>query len=178
MKRMKGVGWGVGLVVVIVGLIVWGRMNDPNRSWKQVLAAAGVECLPNGHVNLALHIHPSLAITVDGRNEIVPGNVGVVSTCMAEMHTHEADGVIHLESVEPGKTFTLGQFFAVWGKPMVREGYALTATADGEPVADPAGLVLRDGQRILLEYRRLTPSSSPSVPPPAGVLPPPGFGGE
>jgi len=151
--KFKTWAWAVGVVLVIGGLVFWGRMNDPNRVWKRTLAAAGIECLPNGHTNLALHIHPLLTIIVDGRNELIPETVGVTSTCMAEVHTHETDGVIHLESVEPGKTFTLGQFFEVWGRSIVRDGYALTATADGAPVGDPAALVLEDGREVRIEYR-------------------------
>jgi hypothetical protein len=35
------------------------------------------------------------------------------------LHTHAADGVVHIESpVE--RTYTLGEFFDIWGQPLTR----------------------------------------------------------
>jgi hypothetical protein len=79
---------------------------------------------------LAFHIHAHLAIFVNGKQKKVPFGIGIgpplrgqnfaagpfvtQGSCFAWMHTHTADGIIHEEG--PVKqTFTLGQFFAIWG---------------------------------------------------------------
>ena len=91
----------------------------------------GISCL--GSEQLAYHIHAHLAIFVNGVQKQVPYGVGIApplqtaqaagSTfvegggCFYWLHTHAADGVIHIES--PTETvYTLGQFFDVWGQPL------------------------------------------------------------
>ncbi|MGH3274010.1 MAG: hypothetical protein ACRDNZ_06740, partial [Streptosporangiaceae bacterium] len=41
----------------------------------------------------------------------------VSGTCFYWLHTHAADGVIHIESPVQ-RTYTLGQFFDEWGQPL------------------------------------------------------------
>ena len=142
----------IGIGVVLVALFAWPRIKDSNRALKRAWKDANVKCLSQGHTNVNLHIHPHLTVRVDGVEEVISAEIGIVPGCMAEVHTHDATGTIHLESLERGKTFTLGQFFAVWGRPIERNGYTLTATVDDSPLSDPAALTLKDGQKIVLEY--------------------------
>ncbi len=64
----------------------------------------------------ALHIHQHLDIFVDGQPVQVPPDIGinVVGGFIAPIHTHDASGVIHVESPTI-QDFTLGQFFDIWG---------------------------------------------------------------
>ncbi len=38
-------------------------------------------------------------------------------TCFYWLHTHAADGIIHIES-PVHRTYTLGDFFNIWGQPL------------------------------------------------------------
>jgi hypothetical protein len=143
--------WGALIVVVLGVLFAWPKFNDPNRTLVQVWEDADIDCLPS-HQNALLHIHPILTITVDGAPERIPADTGIVRTCMAEVHTHDATGVLHVESVSATKEFTLDQFFTVWQKDLLREGYELRATVNDEAWSDPEALILEDGQEIVLEY--------------------------
>src|SRR5260221_8487327 len=88
----------------------------------------GIKCQVSEKV--VFHIHAHLAIFVNGKQKQVPYGIGIGpplrgqnfapgpfvtnGSCFAWMHTHTADGIIHEEG--PVKTtFTLGQFFAIWG---------------------------------------------------------------
>jgi hypothetical protein len=63
----------------------------------------------------AVHIHQHLDLFVDGRPVTVPALIGIdPSVGFAPLHTHDASGVIHVESPTV-RSYTLGQFFAVWG---------------------------------------------------------------
>ena len=78
------------------------------------------------------HIHTHLTIFVDGQQRSVPAAIGIPGavaeqtnggpfigsgTCFYWLHTHAADGIIHIESpVE--RTYTLGEFFDEWGQPL------------------------------------------------------------
>ena len=57
------------------------------------------------------HIHPKLTVRVRGTSVPVPANMGLGAQ-HAPMHTHEPNGVMHVEG-EPDPT--LAEFMAVWG---------------------------------------------------------------
>ena len=63
------------------------------------------------------HVHAHLAIVSDGQWLALPANVGILSQCNYEMHTHDSTGIIHIETPNM-KTFTLGQFFDIWGQTL------------------------------------------------------------
>jgi hypothetical protein len=78
------------------------------------------------------HIHTHLTIFVNGQQRQVPAGIGIPGavatqtpqgpfidsgTCFYWLHTHAADGIIHIESPVK-RTYTLGEFFAEWGQPL------------------------------------------------------------
>lgn len=111
---------------------------------------------------IATHIHSHLAVYVDGRPRSIPLGVGMVgqvqvaqtphgpfadgvSDCLYWLHTHAADGIIHIEA-PAGRTFVLGQFFGIWGQPLTshRVGPAtgpVTAFVDGRRWTQPLQLI-------------------------------------
>ena len=110
----------------------------------------------------ALHIHQHLDVFVNGRRVTVPADIGVGPRLafFADLHTHE-NGVIHVESPTV-RSFSLGQFFAVWGVPLSatcigslceRGDRRLRAWVNGKPVdADPTRIVLAEHQQIVIAY--------------------------
>ena len=111
----------------------------------------------------ALHIHQHLDLYIDGRRVTVPANIGIEETqgFISPLHTHDESGVIHVESPDV-RTFTLGQFFAVWGvrlTPRCLGGYCsagagvLRVFVDGRRLSgDPRLLPLAEHQEILVAY--------------------------
>jgi hypothetical protein len=68
------------------------------------------------------HVHVHLSIIVNGEAKSVPPEVGFVSLaggkrCIYSLHTHDRSGKLHVEADAP-RTFTLGQFFRIWGQPL------------------------------------------------------------
>ena len=146
------------IIVLVLAMIVgvrfyWGRANGPAvvSPWPET----GVACLTSTSIgpSLAFHDHPNLEIYIDGEQEIIPVNIGVVGSCTGELHTHDSTGQLHSESFQSGKELTLGQFFGVWGEDFDKEGYELEMTVTGQPSREFANLVLRDGDRIVLRYK-------------------------
>ena len=75
-----------------------------------------------------------------------------VGAVQAPVHTHEVGGEVWLEGAG-NHDATLGQFFVLWGVRFDDDclGAAcggVTVLADGEPVVDPAALILR-GNRLV-----------------------------
>lgn len=100
-----------------------------------------------------------LEVVVDGAPVEVPAHIGVdrLRALQAAAHTHQPGGEVWLEGSE-ALTVTLGQFFTLWG---VRfdDGClggvcgTVEVTADGEPVDDPAALVLAETRSVRVEVR-------------------------
>ena len=58
----------------------------------------------------------TLDIFVNGFSYLVPAGIGIKPPdCIYWLHTHDISGIIHVESPD-NRTFTLGQFFDIWGK--------------------------------------------------------------
>lgn len=81
---------------------------------------------------LAYHIHAHLTVFVNGKARSVPAGIGIpgaqatqapggpfieTGTCFYWLHSHAADGIIHIESPVQ-RTYTLGDFFDEWGQPL------------------------------------------------------------
>jgi hypothetical protein len=93
----------------------------------------GIACEASEQV--LFHIHAHLTIFVHGAPYRVPAGIGIAqpysieqtpsgafisgATCFMWLHTHSADGIIHTESPIQ-RTYTLGDFFDVWGQPLGR----------------------------------------------------------
>lgn len=109
-----------------------------------------------------VHIHQHLDVFVDGEQVEIPANIGIGRAFISPLHTHEdVPSIIHVES--PTETsFSLGQFFAVWGVRLdarcigstcIGDGRQLRMWVDGRPVSgDPTRLVLAEHQQIVLAY--------------------------
>lgn len=105
-----------------------------------------------------MHLHTKLAIFVDGQPQTVSANIGILPGCHRPLHTHDTDGIIHVES-HVVRDFTLGDFFKTWGKELsaeqvlnyrVADGYTIRAIVGGSEVTDLAGLKLKDSLAIVI----------------------------
>jgi hypothetical protein len=105
------------------------------------------------------HLHAHLSIEARGKHVAIPANIGLVRAggtpiCIYWLHTHDASGLIHVEA--PMGTFTLADFFAVWGEPLSSTQVGpyrghVTATVNGKPFAGPPqSIPLTDGAAIVL----------------------------
>lgn len=155
--RGSAATWAV-VITVAVMLAILLLMPRSNKSGGGSTAGAA-PCLVEG-INLAQHIHPQLSIIIDGNAEVIPAEIGI-GACEQAVHTHDATGVIHVEAQDL-HAYTLGEFFATWKKPMVREGYELTMTVNDAPSEDLGMLKLKDGQRIVLRYKKLSANPTAS----------------
>jgi hypothetical protein len=116
----------------------------------------GVRC--QGAEQVLFHIHAHLTVFVNGAPRRIPYGIGIpgaqvtstpagpyvaAGSCFYWLHTHAADGIIHIESPVQ-RTYTLGNFFDVW-----RQGLGPTnvGPATGPVTAFYNGLVFRGNPR-------------------------------
>ena len=104
------------------------------------------------------HIHAHLTIFVNGAARQVPAAIGIPGaqaqttaagpfieqgTCFYWLHTHAADGIIHIESPVQ-RNYTLGNFFDEWGQPL---SASQVGPASGHVVALYNGQVFQGNPR-------------------------------
>jgi hypothetical protein len=90
----------------------------------------GIRCDTSEQV--LFHIHAHLTVFVNGSSRQIPAGIGIPGAqaqntpqgsfigsgkCFYWLHTHAADGIVHTES-PVHRTFTLGNFFNIWGQPL------------------------------------------------------------
>jgi hypothetical protein len=105
-----------------------------------------------------LHTHQHLDVFVNGKRVLVPAGIGIGKGLISPLHTHDASGVIHVESTTV-RSYSLAEFFAVWGVRLTKtclgaecgEG-KLHFFVDGKPATDPNRIVLTHHQEIAVAF--------------------------
>jgi hypothetical protein len=129
--------------------------NSSSAVLSDRLSILGLSAL--GQEGTAIHIHQHLDVYANDKKVAVPALIGIDSAAgfLTELHTHDATGIIHVES--PTKTsYTLGQVFGEWGvkltsKCLGRYCGKLSWWVNGtKMVGNPAQLVLKSHQEIVV----------------------------
>ena len=183
--RLAATGGVVAALAGALGILVVGDGNSvesvPLLASPATSASGkpvdGIRC--DAHEQLAYHVHAHLAVFVDGSARNIPAGIGIPSdeaqgtpeeplvgaSCIYWLHTHAADGIIHIESpVE--QTYTLGQFFDIWGEPLdaSRVGPAsgaVTAYVNGTRwEGSPRDIPLTSNAVLQLDAGRVVPPQS------------------
>jgi hypothetical protein len=144
-KRMRlGFRYGGLLVVIaVIAVIIISVTGGSSPKASQGKTAADVKTSPIPS-SLQMVADPAttpgyegipiaLTIFVNGKARVIPYGIGIpgaepvatpkgafveTGSCFYWLHTHQEDGIIHIESPSTSDTFTLGQFFAEWGQPL------------------------------------------------------------
>jgi hypothetical protein len=135
----------------------WEAPSDPSAQ----VAAAGLPML--GEEGNVEHIHAHLDVIVNGRAVAVPAGIGIDQKAqkISPLHTHEANGVIHIES--PVKaTFSLGQFMTEWDVALTERSLGGLKAGGGkefhvyvngkERAGNPAAIEFRVHDEIVFLY--------------------------
>jgi len=157
----KYIPWIVILLVVVAFFWVSATAKKEKVEKETRLSSRDTAMLCTADMATEYHIHPELTIVIDGVTQPIPADIGIEPTCMKSIHTHTADGVIHVES-PIAKEFTLGDFFAVWQKDFSKDKIldkAVTAkteivvTVNGQKVDTYENTILRDKDKIVISYQ-------------------------
>lgn len=162
-----GASVGLGGVLVVAAPHAT-SMTSPALQGGLGAPIGGISC--DAMEGQRIHIHQHLVILDRGKEVAIPPNVGQVpeKNCLYWLHTHTPDGIIHIEAPQD-RTFTLGDFFRVWGQPLTKtaaasahanKGASLKVWVDGKPFTrDPAAIPLTAHTDVVIE-------AGPPFPPP------------
>jgi hypothetical protein len=127
-----------------------------------------VGSLTCGAANTTFNQFTHLSIVRNGEMIAIPGRAGIVRdangalVCVYGIHTHSNDhsGRVHMEGAVPA-TYTLGQFFAVWGQPLttsdvaglgaLTKAYVVDGSTVTEFTGDPATIEMTSHRHIVLQ---------------------------
>lgn len=152
--KWRSVALGGAVVGAVVAGLWWLAAASPPADERSALLTFTMR----EHANPAAHYHARLGLRVHGAPVEVPANVGISGLGMRVIHTHDASGEIHIESPRPFD-FTLGDFFAVWGKPFsptcllddcVSATGTLTMLVNSTTSTAYGNYIMRDSDRIEL----------------------------
>ena len=166
-KKGNAIIWVIICFVVIGGLFFWGSINAKKSQAKKEVAYTGktsreVALICTTDMATQFHIHPEIRIGVNGKEVTIPSNIGIKQNCMNSIHTHDATGLIHVESPAK-KDFTLGDFFAVWDKDFSKDtllGNKIDATneivvsVNGSKVDTFENTIMKDKDMIVISYQK------------------------
>jgi len=124
----------------------------------------GIDC--KGSLDNQFHHHVHLSMFVNGEQIALPRGTGMKNpghnkfvyhaTCVYYLHTHDETGIIHIEPPDD-RTFTLLQYFDLWGEPLSTSGFAgydgaVAVYIDGalQPGMDPTTINFSPFEEITL----------------------------
>src|SRR5262249_25271811 len=123
------------------------------------------------HNGLVVHIHPKLAIFINGQQQVIPTNTNILldssgqPTVLLPIHTHDDTGTLHVES-PVNRTFFLKDFFDIWGRPFDQThilsypptpNNPVTMPVNAKPSTEYGNLVLHDGDQIVITATNAQP---------------------
>jgi len=143
-KRFKK--WSKRIVVIFLilgaaGSLVWYIVSRPAIPEGEIISQNG------------LHWHANLAIYAKGVQQNIPADIGIGAVHMP-IHTHSADGVIHMEmsGLVKRSDLTLDKFFKNWGKDFKDFGGKITMTVNGKGNAELGSYIMKDNDKIEIRY--------------------------
>jgi hypothetical protein len=177
-RRARQTMWIAGFAVVVgVGAFLLTNRSEPaspaalpgvlttDAPWpaNAERSAARADALGLPPEGTTMHEHANVQIFVNGRQEPVPTDIGINLDAGTgqSIHTHDDTGTVHLESSQ-ARTFTLGEFFGVWGVRLTAScvgGYCndgqnqLGVYVNGEQqTGDPRDVALEDQSVIVVTF--------------------------
>lgn len=112
----------VAVLIAIIGVGVWALAMNSGKGGNFPFP-----CLGQEYTNL--HVHPWLRININtgGSNTpvTIPAAIGILNpgysgggvssgSCYEPMHTHDASGIVHIESASTSDQYKISDFFKIW----------------------------------------------------------------
>jgi len=165
--------WGgvIAFAAVVVGFGAWATISKAPTPVPEPVNTGPIDnipCVATAATGESFRAH--LDLWVSGRQMLVPANTGILNTgngtCQYYLTSPAnsagaSDNLIQV-SAPAGQSFTLGQFFAIWGVPLsatdlighqAYADYSVRAYVDGRAyTGNPADIPITPRAEIVLEY--------------------------
>lgn len=144
-QRLKrAVKWisGIVLVILLIGGLIWYFVTRPPTPKGEIISRNGI------------HWHSELIIYIKDEQQKIPKDIGIIGTIHKPVHTHDTDGIMHLEfgGLVRKTDITLGQFFKNWNKDIRSLGANMKMTVNGKENTEYENYIMQDKDKIELRY--------------------------
>jgi hypothetical protein len=139
------------LSMFITAFSIWQKeYRSADTFWKDT----DITCILRAPSYIDVYRSAHLSIQVDGVEQQIPAGLGFSPTCVAQIHTLDNTGRVHIKPT--GRPITLLDFFTVAGIPFVLEEYGVSVSVNGEESTDRvASYQLQNGDSIVVTYTTL-----------------------
>ncbi len=149
-QRISRVVFAIVILAGVVGGIAWYIITRPATPQGEIISSSGI------------HWHPHLAITIKGKSQEIPTNIGF-GVVEQSLHTHDTSGTLHLEipGIVKKDDIKLGRFFTIWGKQFTstcifdsctgKDG-TLTMLVNGKANTEFGNYEMKDGDKIEIRF--------------------------
>lgn len=122
--------------IIFAGITVWFFVSKSPSPESEIIARNG------------LHWHANLSVNIFGETQDIPAGLGLERLPHNPMHTHDRDGVIHMEfaGLVKENDLLLGNFFKIWRKTFP-EGQS-KMLVNGKENSEFENYVMQDGDKI------------------------------
>lgn len=125
-QRKKLTKWNIMLPVLLVG---GGTGLAMGFNYFFIGPPPVTQCIESE--NMPFQLYVQLDVTLDGELFGVPANIGITDECVRPVHTHDADGTLHIAYIKP-TAFSLGDLIRIWGLDLRQYGATvLVNSGDG-----------------------------------------------
>lgn len=132
----------------IAAYILWQKeYRSTDTFWRDT----SIPCILRAPSYIDVFSSVQLSIYVDGAPQPIPADIGFSPKCVAQIHTHDTTGRIHLQrTVRP---VTLSDFFTVAGIPFEQKDHLLSVIVNGKDDTKNIGsYTLQNGDVIVVTY--------------------------
>ena len=161
-RRMKNIAM-IGGASLLLAIAVYFAFLIPHQGGDHTISAGTGAVGAEGFIpNYPIHWHPHLRIVINGEELTIPANIGMSGSIHEPVHTHETDGIIHVENGNPtSENMRLAYFFSLWGKKFNKDcifeycnsgNSTVKFSVNGEPRDTFENYIFRDADEVLIEY--------------------------
>lgn len=123
-RRFTILGVLAVLVISVASIAFYAYYTSTRAATSNKLTLDDIACNQNEYDTY--HVHSYLSLYVKGQRVPIPANIGITSSCLYWIHTHQEqpDGFIHVEAPQQ-KNYNLGNFLDLWGEKFPQLQYPL-----------------------------------------------------
>lgn len=148
-SKTRSITWIVIVIFVLIAFIIW-IVSLPKIPEEEIISRNGI------------HYHSTLSLKIKGEDVSIPANIGI-SSVHNPIHTHDPDGVIHMEfnGLVRKNDLKLSEFFRAWGEDFSHDSIMGNKTGTGGTVkmmvnatenVEFENYIMRDGDKIEIIY--------------------------
>jgi hypothetical protein len=109
------------ILLGLIGFVYWQIQTIASRPYYAPINGVSCDSMEQG----GFHIHAHLTVYINGKRVAIPKGIGIApnGSCFYWLHTHTADGIIHIEAPQQLHNLALDDFLTIWQQGFSQLGF-------------------------------------------------------